>query len=289
VSDLIAGFEPQKAPLGTHTTSVVSSATGSGLEITFLIMLVTLLAAGWFLWRARVTYPSDVATAGASWSHRPGADGDGGASADGGESPPPPSGPRASAAERDRAPVVDLSESDTRVVRRPAAPAGTAPGERQRVPEYDYRASGRTSVPSESDETQRLTRDDEDATRRIASADEDATRRVASADEDSTRRIASADEDSTRRMASVDADERRRGQRDDADETQRIARADTDETQRVARADTDETTRISDRGEDAPEPLVRRRRPEPDWMRDRGSDDAADEPLVWPREPPPAD
>src|ERR1700742_496721 len=71
VSDLIAGFEPQKAPLGTHTTSVVSSATGSGLEITFLIMLVSLLAAGWFLWRARETYPTDVATAGASWSQSP--------------------------------------------------------------------------------------------------------------------------------------------------------------------------------------------------------------------------
>ena len=49
VSDLIAGFEPQKAPIGTHTVGPVSTATGDGLQITFLIMLVSLLAAGWFL------------------------------------------------------------------------------------------------------------------------------------------------------------------------------------------------------------------------------------------------
>ena len=71
VSDLIAGFEPQKAPIGTHTIGPVSTATGDGLQITFLIMLVSLLAAGWFLWRARLTYPGDVATAGASVSPKP--------------------------------------------------------------------------------------------------------------------------------------------------------------------------------------------------------------------------
>ncbi len=140
VSDLIAGFEPQKAPIGTHTIGPVSSATGDGLQITFLIMLVALLAAGWFLWRARPTYPVDVATAGASWSpKRPGDDGDDGPDA-APESPQSP-GPRtpaqpqpseragvdpaapleartAGVAVRGQAPIVDLSEADTRVTRR---------------------------------------------------------------------------------------------------------------------------------------------------------------------------
>ena len=84
VSDLIAGFEPQKAPLGTHTVGPVSTATGDGLQITFLIMLVSLLAAGWFLWRARPTYPGDVATAGASAPPKPSAADDGRGSAGGG-------------------------------------------------------------------------------------------------------------------------------------------------------------------------------------------------------------
>ena len=89
-----AGFEPQKAPIGTHTVGTVSTATGDGLQITFLIMLVSLLAAGWFLWRARPTYPVDVATAGASWSpKRPGDDGEGGPVGDAPESPQSP-GPR---------------------------------------------------------------------------------------------------------------------------------------------------------------------------------------------------
>ncbi len=70
VADLIAGFSPPQQPIGTHTHKVVSSATGMGLQVSFLIMLVTLAAAGFFLLRARATYPTDVATAGASW--RPG-------------------------------------------------------------------------------------------------------------------------------------------------------------------------------------------------------------------------
>jgi MFS family permease len=68
VADLIAGFAPQQAPIGTHTHQVVSSQTGTGLQFAFLIMLVTLAAAGVFLLRARATYPTDVATAGASWT-----------------------------------------------------------------------------------------------------------------------------------------------------------------------------------------------------------------------------
>ena len=67
VADLIAGFSPPQAPIGTHTHQIVSSATGAGLQASFMIMLVTLAAAGVFLLRARATYPTDVATAGASW------------------------------------------------------------------------------------------------------------------------------------------------------------------------------------------------------------------------------
>jgi MFS family permease len=70
VADLIAGFVPQQAPIGTHTHHAVSNQAGTGLQFAFLLMLVTLAAAGVFLLRARKTYPTDVATAGASW--RPG-------------------------------------------------------------------------------------------------------------------------------------------------------------------------------------------------------------------------
>jgi MFS family permease len=67
VADLIAGFSPPQQPIGTHTHQVVSPATGAGLQASFMIMLVTLAAAGVFLLKARHTYPTDVATAGASW------------------------------------------------------------------------------------------------------------------------------------------------------------------------------------------------------------------------------
>ena len=66
VADLIAGFSPPQAPIGTHTHHAVSSATGAGLQASFMIMLITLAAAGIFLLRARRTYPTDVATAAAS-------------------------------------------------------------------------------------------------------------------------------------------------------------------------------------------------------------------------------
>jgi MFS family permease len=78
VADLVAGFAPQQAPVGTHTHQVVSSATGTGLEVSFLVMLISLFAAGVFLMRARKTYPNDVATAGAAWTPgSPEADGEG--------------------------------------------------------------------------------------------------------------------------------------------------------------------------------------------------------------------
>jgi MFS family permease len=71
VADVVAGFEPQQAPVGTNTHHIVSAATGTGLQVSFLIMLTSLGAAGVFLLRARKTYPRDVATAGAAWTPPP--------------------------------------------------------------------------------------------------------------------------------------------------------------------------------------------------------------------------
>jgi len=214
VSDLIAGFEPQKAPLGTHTVGPVSTATGDGLQITFLIMLGSLLAAGWFLWRARVTYPGDVATAGASVPPKP-SGGDPGDGPDGvapqsppSPGPPTPAWPQPSAQAgagrpapahprtadpptRGRPPTVDLSEADTRVTRT------RGPNRHADSAEPDADTSSPPGPPP--------------------------------------------------------------------------------------------TEPITDPSADATEPLVRRRRPTPEWLPDRDSapDDDATEPLVWPRDPPP--
>jgi predicted MFS family arabinose efflux permease len=65
LSSLIAGIVPAQTPIGTHA-GPISSNTATGLEITFLILLVTLTAAGVFLAAARHSYPRDVVTAGAS-------------------------------------------------------------------------------------------------------------------------------------------------------------------------------------------------------------------------------
>jgi MFS family permease len=65
LSQLIAGIVPAQAPIGTHP-GVVSPSEARGLEISFLVLLGTLAAAGVFLLRARATYPRDVATAAAS-------------------------------------------------------------------------------------------------------------------------------------------------------------------------------------------------------------------------------
>jgi MFS family permease len=65
ISQLVAGIVPSQAPIGTHP-GAPSSAASTGLEVTFLIMLATLFAAGWFLFRARETFATDVATAAAS-------------------------------------------------------------------------------------------------------------------------------------------------------------------------------------------------------------------------------
>jgi MFS family permease len=66
LSQLISGILPSQTPIGTHVRHAVSHSEANGLEITFLLLLGTLVAAGVFLLRARVTYPRDVATAGAS-------------------------------------------------------------------------------------------------------------------------------------------------------------------------------------------------------------------------------
>jgi MFS family permease len=65
LADLIAGIAPQQAPIGTHP-GLVSPGTARGLEISFLLLLGTLIAGGVVLLRARYTYPRDVATAAAS-------------------------------------------------------------------------------------------------------------------------------------------------------------------------------------------------------------------------------
>jgi MFS family permease len=70
LADLIAGIVPAQAPIGTHP-GLVSPSTARGLQITFLIMLVSLAAAGVFLLRARHTYATDVATAAASYRGEP--------------------------------------------------------------------------------------------------------------------------------------------------------------------------------------------------------------------------
>ncbi len=65
LADLVAGIVPQQSPVGTHPP-LVSSSTATGLEVTFLVMLAALAAAGIVLLGARRTYPTDVATAAAS-------------------------------------------------------------------------------------------------------------------------------------------------------------------------------------------------------------------------------
>jgi MFS family permease len=65
LADVIAGVAPEQAPVGTHA-QVISPGAARGLEIALLIMLSALIAASLVLWRARRTYPRDVATAAAS-------------------------------------------------------------------------------------------------------------------------------------------------------------------------------------------------------------------------------
>jgi MFS family permease len=64
IADLVAGIAPKQAPIGTHP--VISPGSARGLEVAFLLLLGTLAAAGVILFRARSTYPRDIATAAAS-------------------------------------------------------------------------------------------------------------------------------------------------------------------------------------------------------------------------------
>jgi MFS family permease len=92
LADLIAGITPAQAPIGTHAGGVSGSAA-RGLEYSFLILLVTLAAAGVFLLRARFTYAEDVATAAASNQGSPvdpPAQGAGGRRRAGSDQPPSP-------------------------------------------------------------------------------------------------------------------------------------------------------------------------------------------------------
>jgi len=65
MADLI-GFVLKEAPVGTRPSQQLALNEAHGLEITFLILLVTLVGGGLALLRARFTYPRDVATAAAS-------------------------------------------------------------------------------------------------------------------------------------------------------------------------------------------------------------------------------
>jgi len=65
LADVIAGIAPEQTPIGTHSAAISPSAA-TGLQFSFLIMLVSLAWAGVFLARARTTYPRDLVTAGAS-------------------------------------------------------------------------------------------------------------------------------------------------------------------------------------------------------------------------------
>jgi MFS family permease len=65
LADLIAGIFPEQAPVGTHP-GVISPGAARGLQVSFLVLLGTLAAAGLVMLRARSTYPRDVATAAAS-------------------------------------------------------------------------------------------------------------------------------------------------------------------------------------------------------------------------------
>jgi len=72
LSQVIEGIVPQQAPIGTHPHAPPASAS-TGLQVSFLIMLVALLAGGIMLYKARVTFASDVASAAASEPQPPAA------------------------------------------------------------------------------------------------------------------------------------------------------------------------------------------------------------------------
>jgi MFS family permease len=66
MADLINGAHLEQSPIGTQPHKVITPHSALGLQYTFLIMLATLGAAGWFMLRARHTYAGDIAVAAAS-------------------------------------------------------------------------------------------------------------------------------------------------------------------------------------------------------------------------------
>jgi len=71
MADLINGAHLEQAPIGTQPHHLTHHSA-VGLEYTFLIMLATLGAAGWFMLRARHTYAGDIAVAAASQEYAAG-------------------------------------------------------------------------------------------------------------------------------------------------------------------------------------------------------------------------
>jgi len=65
LSNVIEGIFPQQAPIGTHPHAPGAN-TATGLQVSFLVMLVALIGGGVLLYKARVTFASDVASAAAS-------------------------------------------------------------------------------------------------------------------------------------------------------------------------------------------------------------------------------
>ena len=65
LADVIAGIVPEQAPIGTHPHAPGAN-TATGLQVSFLVMLVALVGGGMLLYKARVTFASDVASAAAS-------------------------------------------------------------------------------------------------------------------------------------------------------------------------------------------------------------------------------
>jgi len=65
LSNVIEGIFPPQAPIGTRPHAPPPN-TSTGLQVSFLVMLAALLAGGMLLYKARVTFASDVASAAAS-------------------------------------------------------------------------------------------------------------------------------------------------------------------------------------------------------------------------------
>jgi MFS family permease len=274
VSDLIAGFEPQKAPIGTHTVGPVSTATGDGLQITFLIMLVSLLAAGWFLWRARLTYPGDVATAGASASpnapaaDRAGAGAGAGGSSAGGSSGDGSSGDGSSGGGSSGGGSSGGGSSG-------GGPSGGGPSAAQRSPAARTLVQPQQGAPRQSRTPDPAT-PGQGPIVDLSEADTRVTRRRTS------RRPVDPVEPDAELPASASSSS-------SPSPSPSAPRSPSSSPEPPRPEPPPPTEKLRDPTEAATEPLVRRRRPRPEWLADRDSEPDGDEtePLVWPRDSPP--